>query len=61
MSEEQLFYLRARGIGRDEARAMLIGAFTGEVVERMPDERVRAHVGGLLARRLAAMTGSGAR
>ena len=33
LNEEQWFYLRARGIGRDEARAMLVTAFAGEVVD----------------------------
>ncbi len=38
-----LFYLNSRGIPPDEAKALLIGAFVGEIVETMKDEAVRAH------------------
>jgi Fe-S cluster assembly protein SufD len=37
----QMFYLRARGIPQDEARAMLIGAFLQEAVEEVQHEGVR--------------------
>lgn len=35
LSEEALFYLRARGIGYEEARLMLILAFAGQVLDRI--------------------------
>lgn len=35
LSEEALFYLRARGIGYQEARLMLILAFAGQVLDRI--------------------------
>jgi Fe-S cluster assembly protein SufD len=38
---QQLFYLRARGIPQDEARALLIESFIGEAIERVEDELVR--------------------
>lgn len=41
LDEEALFYLRARGIGRDEARAVLIHAFASDIVDRIPIEPVR--------------------
>ncbi len=44
LSAEQLFYLRSRGIGAEEARALLTFAFAAEVVERIPVEAVRAEV-----------------
>ena len=35
LNEESIFYLRARGIGAETARRMLIHAFAGEIVERV--------------------------
>jgi Fe-S cluster assembly protein SufD len=35
LDPEMLFYLRARGIGADEARALLIRAFVGDVTGRV--------------------------
>ena len=42
LDEEALFYMRARGIGRARARAILTGAFAAEVLERLPETGVRA-------------------
>jgi Fe-S cluster assembly protein SufD len=48
LDEEALFYMRSRGIGREEARGLLISAFVNEAVEKIGDEAVRkefaAHV-----------------
>jgi Fe-S cluster assembly protein SufD len=41
LDEEALFYLRARGIGRDEARAILIHAFASDIIDRIAVEPVR--------------------
>jgi len=60
LNEEQWFYLRARGIGREEARAMLITAFAGEVVTRIGPPGVREAVEGLLSSRLGRMDLGGA-
>ncbi len=35
LNEESIFYLRARGIGEQTARRMLIHAFAGEIIERI--------------------------
>src|SRR6185503_16106361 len=35
LNDESIFYLRARGIGLDTARQMLIHAFAGEIIERI--------------------------
>jgi Fe-S cluster assembly protein SufD len=35
LNEESIFYLRARGIGAETARRMLIHAFAGEIIERI--------------------------
>jgi Fe-S cluster assembly protein SufD len=37
MDEEALFYLQSRGIGREEARKMMVYAFAGEMVEKAED------------------------
>ncbi len=41
LDEEQLFYLRARGVTARRARAMLVAAYVGEVFDDIADERVR--------------------
>ncbi len=40
---EELFYLRARGIGADEARQMLVAAFVADVLEGL-EAPVRGHL-----------------
>ena len=42
LDEEALFYLRARGIGHDEARAILIHAFASDIIDRVTIEPLRA-------------------
>ncbi len=54
LSEEALFYLRARGIGADESRNLLIRAFAGDVTSRMALEPLRAMVDELLGGYLTA-------
>ncbi len=41
LDEDLLFYLRARGIPKDQAMALLIAAFVGEAVEEVSSEAVR--------------------
>ena len=41
LDEEALFYLQSRGIGKDSARVLLIHAFLGEVLNRIPNEIIR--------------------
>lgn len=41
VDEEQLFYLRARGLSRKEALRMIVLGFFGSIVERVPIEAVR--------------------
>jgi Fe-S cluster assembly protein SufD len=41
LDEKLLFYLRARGIPRKEAEALLIQAFVGEIIESIADEALR--------------------
>jgi Fe-S cluster assembly protein SufD len=41
LDEESLFYLRTRGIGKDEARNVLIRAFADDVIDKIPVTVVR--------------------
>jgi Fe-S cluster assembly protein SufD len=41
LSDDQIFYLRARGIDRDSARDILTGAFLAEAIEEVRSEAVR--------------------
>lgn len=43
IDEDALFYLRSRGITEDEARALMVEAFIGEVLEEIDDETVRTY------------------
>ena len=52
LDEDALFYLRARGIGVDDARAILTYAFAGEIVARVPVAAVREHLDTLILQRL---------
>jgi Fe-S cluster assembly protein SufD len=52
LDEEPMFYLQARGIGKDQARAMLLYAFAGEIVEKISNEALRKHIERIVAERL---------
>jgi Fe-S cluster assembly protein SufD len=41
LDEESLFYLRTRGIGKDDARNVLIRAFADDVIDKIPVRAVR--------------------
>ena len=44
LNDDSIFYLRARGIGLDKARRMLIHAFAGEIMDRIKCEPARKHL-----------------
>jgi len=44
LSDEALFYLRARGIPKDQARALLTYAFAGDIVSRIKIDAIRAQL-----------------
>ena len=44
LSDEALFYLRARGIPQDQARALLTYAFAGDIVSRIKVDAIRAQL-----------------
>jgi Fe-S cluster assembly protein SufD len=52
LNAESLFYLRARGIGKDDARALLIHAFAESVVENIRIDAVRHALEQVLLARL---------
>ena len=52
LNEESIFYLRARGIGAETARRMLIHAFAGEIIERIRHVTAREELSQLVWERL---------
>lgn len=51
LDEEAVFYLRARGLSEASARQLMVGAFVGEVFEKIENEAVRNRINDLLAER----------
>lgn len=52
LDTEALFYLQSRGIPKATAKAMLLYAFAGEVLEVVKDEHLRAYLDNLISKRL---------
>ena len=52
IDEEALFFLRARGIGENEARMMLMNAFAHEVILKISNEPLRNRIDELIEKRL---------
>lgn len=48
LDEEAVFYLRARGISEASARQLMVGAFIGEVIEKIENEAVVDYIHQLL-------------
>lgn len=55
LDDAALFYMRSRGLPEPEARALLMEAFVGEVVERIEHDGAREAVRVWVARRLEAL------
>lgn len=51
LDEEALFYMRARGISKDEARLMLIQAFTADVLDHVRIDSLRTRLEDLVEKR----------
>lgn len=51
LDQNSLFYLRARGIGQEEARILLMYAFTYEVIEKIKVEALKEQIRGLVEKR----------
>ncbi len=52
LDKEQLFYLRARGIGEHSAKLMLLDAYANEVIEKIKDENLRTYVQQILRNKI---------
>lgn len=52
LDDEALFYLQSRGIGKEDARAMLLYAFAMQTTEFVTAGPLKAHVDSLIAKRL---------
>ena len=50
---EQLFYLRSRGISIENARALLLNAYAGEVLEHIESEKLREKLAYLIEQRVS--------
>lgn len=53
VSEEELFYMEARGIRRDAALRLIVNGFFNSLLERLENTTLRAHLEQLAAQRLA--------
>lgn len=52
LDEEALFYLRSRGIEKNTARAMMLYAFAAEVLENIPNEKLKNFIDSMIGERL---------
>lgn len=52
LDEEAMFYLRARGIEKNAARAMMLYAFAGEITDKIPDAAIRKYIDLAISERL---------
>ncbi len=50
---EQLYYLRSRGLGDEEAKRLIIDGFLQELVERLAEGPISEEIGGALEERMA--------
>jgi Fe-S cluster assembly protein SufD len=48
---DALFYLRARGIDKDKAKAMLLYAFAIDVLENVKIDALKEHLDHIIAKR----------
>jgi len=52
IDEEALFYLQSRGISKETARAMMLYAFAGEVLDHVSNPAMKEYVDALISERL---------
>jgi Fe-S cluster assembly protein SufD len=55
-SEDALFYLRARGLGEETAKALLINAFAFDVTEKIKNKAVETYVNDLISHHIPSST-----
>ena len=54
LNEEHIFYLMSRGLSRAQATFMIVEGFFADIFDRIPMERVRAHLQQRIAEKMAA-------
>lgn len=52
LDEEAMFYLQTRGIGKDTARAMMLYAFAGEILDNVNHPELKSYLDRLVSERL---------
>ncbi|MBW8361727.1 MAG: Fe-S cluster assembly protein SufD [Kaistella sp.] len=52
LNDDALFYLRARGISKEEAQALLLYAFANDAMQNIDIEPLKAKISGILAEKL---------
>ena len=52
LDEEQLFYLRSRGLDKESSKALLLHAFAFDIIEKVELKSVRDYIGGKINLRL---------
>jgi Fe-S cluster assembly protein SufD len=57
LDKDQLYYLRSHGLPEPAAQRLIIDGFLQELVERLPEGRIRELAGGALEARLAELLG----
>ncbi|MFN0066795.1 MAG: Fe-S cluster assembly protein SufD [Limisphaerales bacterium] len=55
LNDDAIYYLRSRGIGREQARHMLVHAFAGEILDRVRHAGIRGHLDRVVWDRLEAV------
>ncbi len=53
VSEDELFYMQARGISRDAGRRLIVNGFFNSLLDRLDDEALRKHLEALVAKKLS--------
>ena len=52
LSEESLFYLRSRGIGKESAKALLMLAFAQDVIDKMKISAIKGYLTELITEKI---------
>lgn len=52
LDEDQLFYLKSRGIEKDMAQSLMVYAFASEVIERLPIDSLRQYLLNIIGKKL---------
>jgi Fe-S cluster assembly protein SufD len=52
IDQDSMFYLKARGIGEEKARALLLNAFAANVIEKISSPVLRTEISRQIAKRL---------